>query len=109
MRLWLAQGARGETSFRRYHIVSDSDLREGAIKLDQRRKTAETTLEPAVGNSSEADCSRAPRSDELELGAGTELAPLQSVETSLHHPARLSLLVQFKTLPQYGVESAFLH
>jgi len=49
--------------FDRYHIVSDSDLREAAIKLDQRRKRAETTIESAVENAVGVDRSRAPRSD----------------------------------------------
>jgi hypothetical protein len=54
-------GHKTRSVFDRYPIVSDSDLREAAIKLDQRRKTAGTTVESVVGDSSEADRTRAPR------------------------------------------------
>jgi integrase len=56
-------GHKARSVFDRYHIVSDSDLREAAIKLDQRRKPAETTIESAVEHAVGVDRSRAPLSE----------------------------------------------
>jgi integrase len=59
----IISGHKTRSVFDRYHIVSDSDLREAAIKLDQRRKTAETAVESAVGNSAETGHTHAPGPD----------------------------------------------